>query len=206
MAEDNEKDTENIILEAATKVFMRKGFSGARTEDIASEAGINRALLHYYFRDKKTMFNIIFESMFREFFSGLIKIFNSDLELFDKLKAMIDHEIDTLVRHPDLPRFVIMEIAQQPDRLFQQGQKLGINPRQFLKNFEDQIEKEVRLGKIRSISGRHLLMNVMSLCIYPFVAKPIVKALMQLDEKAFTEMMEARKKENYEFIVNALTP
>lgn len=119
---------------------------------------------------------------------------------------MIHHEIDVLIKDPDLPRFVITEIAQQPDRLFQLGQKMGINPRQFIKTFEDQIEHEVRNGKIRPVTGRQVLMNVMSLCIYPFVAKPIVKALMQLDEKSFSEMMEARKKDNYEFIVNALTP
>lgn len=206
MAEDKEKDTENLILDAAMKVFTRHGFAGARTEDIAREAGINRALLHYYFRDKKTMFDIIFETRFKEFFSSLIGIIASEQPLLDKIKSMVAHEIDTLIRHPDMPRFVISEIASQPERLFELGQKMGINPRQFVTRFEEQVAEAVAAGQIRPISGKQLLMNIMSLCLYPFIAKPVVKAMLQLDERAFTESMEQRKTEVSQFIINALKP
>ena len=188
------------------KVFTRKGFAGARMEEIAKEAGINRALLHYYFRDKETMFNIIFEESFIEFFSGISKTLSSDKPLFEKIREMISHEIAVLVANPDLPRFIIMEVATQPERLLQYGQKMGINPRQMLETFGQQVEQEVRQGNMIPIDGRQLLMNIMSLCIYPFVAKPIVKTMMQLDENSFSAMMDRRKKDAYEFIVNAITP
>ncbi|HRX00685.1 MAG TPA: helix-turn-helix domain-containing protein [Cyclobacteriaceae bacterium] len=206
MSEEKVKATENVILDAAMKVFTRRGFAGARMEEIAKEAGINRALLHYYFRDKETMFNLIFETRFKEFFSGIARILSSDLPLFEKIRQMISHEIDTLTKHPDIPRFVIMEVANQPERLIQYGQKMGFNPRQLLTNFTQQVDNAIENKEIVSIDSRQLLMNVMSTCIYPFVAKPIIKTMMQMDEHSFASLMESRKKDLYDFIVKAIIP
>jgi len=205
MIEIKEKPTEELILDAAMKVFTRKGFAAARMEEIAKEAGINRALLHYYYRDKQTMFNLIFESRFKEFFKGLFVIFEADnVSLFDKISRMIDHEISTLTRHPDLARFIITEIAQTPDLLIEYGKKLGVNPRLFIEAFEKQVSKEVDEGKIKPIEGKQLLINIMSLCIYPFVAKPVIQTMMTVDETTFYQMTELRKKEVSDFIINAI--
>jgi AcrR family transcriptional regulator len=204
MAENTEKPTEELILDAAAKVFTRRGFAAARTEEIAKEAGINRALLHYYYRDKETIFNLIFETRFKEFFGGVFSIVQSQAPLFEKLKQVIEHEINTLIKHPDLARFVIVEIAQQPERLLRYGQKMNINPRAVIESFQKQVKEEVDRGVIQAIEGRQLLMNIMSLCIYPFVARPVIKTMMQLDENSFLAMMEQRKKEVYEFIMNAI--
>lgn len=205
MANSKEKPTEELILDAAMKVFTRKGFAAARTEEIAKEAGINRALLHYYYRDKQTMFNLIFESRFKEFFKGLFVIFEADnISLFDKIRRMVEHEINTLTKHPDLARFIITEIAHQPELLIEYGKKLGVNPRLFIEAFEKQVFKEVSAGIIKPIEGKQLLINVMSVCIYPFVAKPIIQTMMALDEVSFYEMTEQRKKEISEFIINAI--
>ncbi len=205
MLEMKEKPTEELILDAAMKVFTRKGFAAARMEEIAKEAGINRALLHYYHRDKQTMFNRIFESRFKEFFKGLFVIFESDnITLFEKINRMVDHEISTLIKHPDLARFIITEIAQSPELLIEYGSKLGINPRMFIESFEKQVAKEVREDVIKPIEGKQLLVNIMSLCIYPFVARPIIQTMMSLDETNFYDMAEQRKKEVSEFIINAI--
>jgi TetR/AcrR family transcriptional regulator len=205
MIDTNEKPTEELILDAAMKVFTRKGFAAARMEEIAKEAGINRALLHYYHRDKQTMFNRIFESRFKEFFKGLFVIFESDnISLFEKIKRMVDHEINTLIKHPDLARFIITEIAQSPDLLIEYGKKLGVNPRMFIEAFEKQVAKEVSEGVINPIDGKQLLINIMSLCIYPFVARPIIQTMMTVDETNFYQMAEQRKKEVSEFIINAI--
>lgn len=206
MSGTNPKPSDELILNAAVKVFTRKGYAGARMEEIAKEAGINRALLHYYFRDKETMFNIIFETRFKEFFTGLFEVFQSDAPFIEKIRRIVDHEITVLIKHPDLARFVIMEIAQQPERLIQFGQKLGFNPRLMLENFQKEIQQNVDAGKIRPIDGRQLLMNIISICIYPFVAKPIIKTMMQMDENTFLKLMEKRKKEAFDFIINAITP
>ncbi len=206
MANQNTKPSDQLILNSALKVFTRRGFAGARMEEIAKEAGINRALLHYYFRDKETMFNLIFEKQFKEFFSGIGTILNTQKPLFEKIKEIVSHEIDVLTKHPDLPRFIIVEVATQPDRLIQYGQKMGINPRQILEIFNQQVMDEAQQGTIVPIEGRQLLMNIMSLCVYPFAARPIIKTLMQLDENKFGDMMEQRKSEVYQFIIKAITP
>jgi TetR/AcrR family transcriptional regulator len=204
MSEKKEKPTEETILEAAMKVFTKRGFAAARTEEIAKEAGINRALLHYYYRDKETIFKLIFETRFKEFFSGVFTIFKSEGELFQKIQKLIDHEIDTFSRHPDLARFIIGEIGQHPERLVEYGKKMNINPIEFIKLFEEQVRYEAGLGNIKPIEGRQLIMNIMSLCIYPFVARPIIKTMLQLDDLSFNSMMEQRKKEIFEFIINAI--
>jgi TetR/AcrR family transcriptional regulator len=205
MINTKEKPTEELILDAAMKVFTRKGFAASRMEEIAKEAGINRALLHYYHRDKQTMFNRIFESRFKDFFKGLFVIFEADnISLFEKIKRMVDHEISTLIKHPDLARFIITEIAQSPDLLIEYGLKLGVNPRLFIEAFEKQVANEVNSGTIKPIEGKQLLINIMSLCIYPFVARPVIQSLMTVNEAAFYQMMEQRKMEVTEFIINAI--
>jgi TetR/AcrR family transcriptional regulator len=205
MIDTKEKPTEELILDAAMKVFTRKGFAAARMEEIAKEAGINRALLHYYHRDKQTMFNRIFENRFKEFFKGLFVIFEAEnVSLFDKIRRMVEHEINTLTKHPDLARFIITEIAHEPELLIEYGKKLGVNPRIFIEGFEKQVSKEVSDGAIIPIEGKQLLINIMSLCIYPFVAKPVIQTMMTLDEVAFYQMTEQRKKEVSEFIINAI--
>lgn len=197
--------TEERILEAAMKVFTRRGFAATRTEDIAKEAGINRTLLHYYFRDKQTIFNLIFETRFKEFFKGLFLIFEADnISLFDKIRRMVDHEITMLTKHPDLARFIITEVAHNPQLLIEYGTKLGMNPRVLKQSFEDLVAREVNDKTIKPIEGRHLLMNIMSLCIYPLVAKPIILTMMNVDERTFSQMMEQRKEEVSEFIINAI--
>ncbi|MBL7873100.1 MAG: TetR/AcrR family transcriptional regulator [Cyclobacteriaceae bacterium] len=197
--------TEERILEAAMKVFTRRGFAATRTEDIAKEAGINRTLLHYYFRDKQTIFNLIFETRFKEFFKGLFLIFEADnISLFDKIRRMVDHEITMLTKHPDLARFIITEVAHNPQLLIEYGTKLGMNPRVLKQSFEDLVAREVNDKTIKPIEGRQLLMNIMSLCIYPLVAKPIILTMMNVDERTFSQMMEQRKEEVSEFIINAI--
>ena len=81
---------------------------------------------------------------------------------------------------------------------------MNINPIEFIKLFEEQVRHEAHLGNIKTIEGRQLIMNIMSLCIYPFVARPIIKTMLQLDDLSFNSMMEQRKKEIFEFIINAI--
>lgn len=200
-----ETTTEERILDAAMKVFTRKGFAATRTEEIAKEAGINRTLLHYYYRDKQTIFNLIFETRFKEFFKGLFVIFEADnISLFQKIERMVDHEITTLSKHPHMARFVITEIAHEPNLLVEHGTKLGLNPRVMIAAFEKLVVKEVSEGIIKPIEGRQLLINIMSLCIYPFVASPIIQTMMSLNESEFNQLTEQRKKQVSEFIINAI--
>ncbi len=105
---------EKIIWEAARKIFLTKGLSGARMQDIADEAGINKALLHYYYRSKEKLFAQIFEKELVSFLHDIEAIFKSDLAFFEKIEKLVDHDIDTFSKCPELPLFILNELSQQP--------------------------------------------------------------------------------------------
>lgn len=199
-----DNQTEKNILEAAGKVFTRKGFAAARMDDIAKEAGINRALLHYYFRSKDKMFDLIFDQRVNEFFSGLGVIMFSEKSLEEKIRAIVEHEITILIAHPYLPIFVLQEMNQNPERMLEHAQKAGAHPSMLLKNFSVQIKEEIKKGKIRAVDPSQLLMNIMSMAIYPFIAKPVLKTILETDDVGFEMVMKMRKKEVTDFILHAL--
>ena len=202
----SDNQTEKGILQAAGKIFTEKGYAAARMEDIAAEAGINRALLHYYFRSKEKLFAIIFEQRMTEFFGGLAQIIFSEISLADKIRAIVSHDITMISQNPHLPLFVMQEIGQNPDRLIQFAEKAGAQPGHLLKIFTRQVEEEVKKGQIVQISAGQLLINIMSLAIYPFIAKPMIMTMQQLDQKGFDRIMNQRKNEVAEFILHALKP
>lgn len=199
-----DNQTEKTILEAAGKVFTQKGFAAARMEDIAKEAGINRALLHYYFRSKDKMFDLIFDQRVHEFFSGLGEIILSERNLEEKIRAIIEHEITVLLAHPYLPIFVLQEVNQNPERMLEHARKAGAHPSILLKKFSIQVKEEIKKGKIRAIDPSQLLMNIMSMAIYPFIAKPVIKTILETDDVGFEIVMKRRKKEVTDFILQAL--
>lgn len=202
--EKTSNQAEKSILKAAMKVFTQKGFAAARMEDIAKEAGINRTLLHYYFRSKDKMFDIIFEQKVKEFFSGLGEILFSEKSLEEKIQEMVKHEITLLVQNPYLPIFVLQELNQSPERLLDHAQKSGIHPSQVLKKFSALVKEEIKKGSIRNIDPSQLLMNIMSMSIYPFIAKPILKTILATDEKGFDKIMNQRIGGITEFIMLSL--
>lgn len=200
--------TEKRILEAAHKVFVKKGFAASRMEDIATEAGINRALLHYYFRSKDKMFDIIFQQHFSELLSGLGGVIKAEMPFEERLKSIINLYHTKFTNHPDLPLFVIHELAQNPDRLVNMISKLpgGSDSGQLAIAFKKIVSDEVKAGRIKSIDGTQLLMNILALIIYPLIARPIFQFVMQIKDNDYKTMLMKRKEENFEFIMNAIKP
>jgi TetR/AcrR family transcriptional regulator len=197
-----DQTTEQVILEAAKKVFVRKGMAGARMQDIADEAGINKALLHYYFRNKEKLFEVIFMEAAEKLFPRINAIFNADQPLFEKIESFCEEYITVVSENPYLPLFVLNEINQDPEYFLQKvwAGRSKPNPAKFL----EQIEKEVKKGTIKRISPLHLLMNLISMTIFPFVAKPMFQKNLGLDELQFRAVMEQRKKEIPKFIIDSI--
>ena len=202
--------TEIRILEAAHKVFVKKGYAAARMEDIAKEAGINRALLHYYFRSKDKMFDIIFNQHFGEVLSGLGEMIKTEMSFEQRLKGIIEVYHNKFTSHPDLPLFVIHELAQNPKRLVELIEKLPVgedgSKAKLAVAFKAIVQKEVNAGRIKPIDGMQLLMNILALIIYPFIAKPIFQFVMQINDNDYKSMLSKRKEGIFEFIMNALKP
>ena len=193
--------TQEKILEAAKKAFVKKGMAGARMQDIADEAGINKALLHYYFRSKEQLFDMIFKEAASKLFPKINFIFESDMPLFEKIESFVSEYITVMLENPYLPLFVLNEINRDPVYFLEKvwgGNKP--KPAKFLQ----QIEKEVKKGTIKSISPVQLLMNMISMTIFPFIAKPMFQINIGLDELQFRSVMEQRKKEVPKFIIDSI--
>ncbi|MBL7848103.1 MAG: TetR/AcrR family transcriptional regulator [Cyclobacteriaceae bacterium] len=204
--EKHDNLTENAILEAARKVFTHRGYAAARMEEIAKEAGINRALLHYYFRSKERLFDLVFAQRAREFFVGLVGIISGAGTLEDKIRAIVAHDIDMIRSQPDLPIFIMQELTQNPDRLVRMAAESGASPSMMMKTFRLAVKEATDKKQIRPVDAGQLLINIMSLCVYPFIAKPMVKAVQELDDKQFDKMILKRKEEIVDFIMNSLKP
>lgn len=197
-----DKNTELVILQAARKVFIENGLAGSRMQDIANHAGYNKALLHYYFTSKSKLFDIVFEEEVGSFFTHLTDILMAELPLFEKIEKIVSLDIDRLTLFPGLPNFMLNEMNHNPDVILKRLKKLPTE--KVLGNFQKQINGELRKGAIKKISAQQLLINIQSLCVFPFIARPMIKGLMQMDEKNYQAMIQKRKTEVAAFIINAI--
>ena len=179
--------TEEKIKAAARKVFMEKGFGASRTRDIAEEAGINLALLNYYFRSKEKLFHDIMMERVQQLFGSVAPILMDDSTTLEKkIELITPRYIDLLQENPDLPMFVLNEIRKQPD-LF----KTQINLQQMLMN--SSFLKQLKVVR-KDIDPAHFLINLMGMMLFPFIARPIFITSGIISEKNFTSLMEQRRK------------
>jgi TetR/AcrR family transcriptional regulator len=198
---ENQGNTEAQILVAAKKVFIHKGFDGARMQQIADEAGINKSLLHYYFRTKEKLFEAIFKELFGEFFPKIKGFIFSDMSFESKIRLFIDSYIDLLLQNPELPAFILNEVSKKPELFKQLILSNGINPLQIASLFEVEIQN----GKIGQVHPIHLLINMLSMCIFPFVAKPMIETVFfDNDKNKFNQFLIERKKTISDFIINSV--
>ncbi len=198
---DKDKSTEEKILEAAKKVFIVKGMAGARMQDIADEAGINKALLHYYFRSKDKLFETIFAEISQRFLPRINDIFNSELSIDKKIEAFCKEYIENVLKNPFIPLFVINEMNKQPEDFIR---KLFGKQRPQFEKFVIQINEAVKKKEIKPIHPLQLIINIMALCIFPFLAKPMIQMVSEMNNSQFRAMIEDRKKSVPEFIINSI--
>lgn len=197
-----DKNTEEKILQTARTVFIEKGLAGARMQDIADRAGFNKALLHYYFTSKDKLFDLVFEQEVGGFFGNLVGIISSDMPLFEKIEKIVAVDIDRLTRFPGLPIFVLNEMSRNPDVILKRLKKIDVG--KLMAGFQKQINSEIKKGTIKKITADQLFINIQALSIFPFLARPMIRGLLQLDEKAYMVMIQKRKTEVAQFIIHAI--
>ena len=205
-------DTESRILDAAHAVFLRSGTAGARMQEIADEAGVNKALLHYYFRNKERLAAAVFERVARGLFARIGQLAMSNVELEEKVRLIIAAYLDQFARTPYAPGYLICEMNQNPDRAAQLIEALGgPAPKTapaipFLAALGAQIHERVAAGSMRPIAPRQFLANLVSLCVFPFAARPMLCAVFRMDDRGFREFIEERKATLPEFFLSGLRP
>lgn len=201
--ETHSQSTENKILEAAKKVFILHGLEGTSMQQIASEAGINKSLLHYYFRTKEKLFDAVFTYAFHYIVPQMEGILNSDSGINDKIERIVAEYMDLLSENKFIPAFILHEINRNPDRLYSIMQKTGIKPEIFVNQFV----KEIQLGNIRPIDPRQLIINILAMCIFPVAARPLIQRIFfGNNENAYRQFLEERKKVVSEFIIQSIKP
>ena len=195
------ENTDLEILNAAKEIFQQKGMAGARMQEIADKAKINKALLHYYYRSKQLLFEAVFKSAFLLLAPQLNKVLNDDCDLFEKIENFTESYVSFVVKHPFLPNFVIQELNKNPDfmkKLRAQKNFPSIN------KFSLQVEESITKGIIRPIEAEQLLINILSLNIFPFIGQPLLMALINVDKEKYNKILLNRKNEVAAFIINSI--
>jgi TetR/AcrR family transcriptional regulator len=211
LAGGRDSRTEQRILDAAHEVFVRRGTAGARMKEIADAAGVNQALLHYYFRSKDRLAQAVFQRAARQLLPRVVELLSSDAPIEEKVEQVIRTELEHLARTPFLPGYLIGELNHDPDRASQLIQAItGLETARLappvLRRLERQIDERVRAGAMRPIAAEQFIINLISLCIFPFAARPMLMALLGLDDKGFQRLIARRKRELTAFFLNALRP
>ncbi len=193
--------TEEKIVEAAKVVFVRKGMDGARMQEIADEAGINKALLHYYFRSKEKLFDAIFERIIGMAFPKISQILFSDMDFKSKVEQAVDTYLDLLLKHPYLPAFILKEVNRDASLFFSLIKKMGFDPRPVYDVVADAMDR----GEIVRMKPEHLIVNVIALCVFPFAGRPMISYVAFGGDKQATKVFfEERKQVVKEFVLRAI--
>ncbi len=201
MSKTKNQTTEEIILEAAKKIFQKKGLDGARMQEIADKAGINKSMLHYYYRSKQLLFEAVFKNAFSLLAPQLNTILNDDSSIEDKIKNFTKDYITFIIKHPYLPSFIIHELNRNPEFINKMKEQIGFPN---IDKFKNQVVFEVENGTIKPIDAQQLFINIMALNIFPFIASPLIQGIVGLDKKSFKQLMEDRKTQVADFIINAI--
>ncbi len=203
--------TEQRILDAAHAVFLRRGTAGARMQEIADEAGVNKALLHYYFRNKDRLAEAVFARVARVLMPAVFAMLASDATLEQKVERVVQLELDYLSRSPHLPAYLLSELHHHPERprqlLFAMTGKApeDVRPGIFTA-LRAQIAERVRAGAMRPIEPEQFVINLLSLCVFPFAARPMVMVMLGLDQAGFDRFIDHRRQELVPFFLGALRP
>jgi len=184
-----ENVSEAVILKAAREVFMEKGMAGARMQEIADRAGINKAMLHYYFRSKEKLFDKVFKEAFDEFWPRIEEAMMS-LSPHEALAAIVDAYLSTFSGKPYLPNFILSELHRSPERIEFLMKDTGVNPKMIIVFLSGLMEN----GYLKKTDPRDMMVNILSLCVFPFAARPLMmRLLLGNDEKEWQSFIEGRK-------------
>jgi AcrR family transcriptional regulator len=194
------ESTENQILIAAREVFIVKGFEGTRMQEIADHAGINKALLHYYFRSKEKLFEAVFSEVAANLFPAMRQLLEAELGIREKLTFFIKIYLKALHENPFIPSFVINTLNSNPESFLKYIKKAGIKPLLLQK----QIDEEAARGVIRAIKAEHLVVNIIALCVFPFVARPIVQNIFEMNDEEYQAYLSARETEIVDFVLKSI--
>ena len=199
------QDTEIIILRAAEREFLEKGFAGARTASIAEAAGVTHAMLHYYFRTKDKLFERIVSEKINMLGDIILSAIGDDnLPLEERIRQSVERHFDFISSNRDLPRFIVNEVLARPEHVDIMKRNIPAIVSSLLGNLQREIDEYAARGLCQRVDARMLLVDIVSLNVFPFMAAPIVYGALGDAYKDYDEFLAIRKKENVETILRKL--
>jgi TetR/AcrR family transcriptional regulator len=194
-----ERNTEQKILEAAEEVFVREGFDGARMQGIADAAGINKALLHYYYRSKDRLFELVFQHKMKQFIPQISAALNDpEMPFLDKIDQFILAYLGMMRQNPRLPVFIVTTINRHPDFARIVDRSIG-------SLVITAMQQEIKKGNIRPVDPHQFLLTLVGMCIFPFLARPIFSGVFQLDKAEYDKILAERHLHVMQFARSILT-
>ena len=204
---NNDVNTEQIILEAAEAEFLEKGYGNAKTVAIAQRAGVSHSMLHYYYRTKEQLFQKVFKEKVQSFAQMFGMVFELHTDFRETLRLVIETQFNFAAQNPQLPMFVFREILSNKENRDWAIKTLFPHLFPFLSALEKMLNIEISKGAVRPIAIQNLMMNIISINISVFVALPVLKEAFNLDnEEMLDNFLNERRKSNVQFIFDALRP
>lgn len=195
-------DVSQRILNAARELFIKNGYAGTSVRDIATASGTNVAHVKYYFNSKYNLFEIIFDEAFDVLVKRVLATLNSDIPFFELIEAWIDTYYEILPQYPQIPIFILNEINQGPNVLIEK--LLKRNPLQIFTKLAERIEEEEKKGTIRKTPAIDLGLNILSLCIFPFMFTGFATRIANKTTEEYNLVMKEHKQYVTDFVLNAL--
>lgn len=181
-----ERSTEQKILDAAESVFMRDGFDGARMQGIADVAGINKALLHYYFRSKDKLFELVFKHKMKQFAPQISAVLQDpNIPFIDKIDQFVMAYLGMLRQNPKLPVFIVTTMNRYPEF----GQMIDIP---FGPQIISVMQEEIRKGNIRAVQPEQFLLSLLGMCIFPFLSRPMFRGIFKISQEEYDRILAER--------------
>lgn len=197
-------DVKGRILTVARDLFIEKGYNKTSIRDIAAASETNVAMVNYYYHSKYNLFEIIFEESLNVLIKRIFRILDSDKPFFELIDLWITSYYETLQEYPQIPIFILNEINQNPERLTERIQQR--EPYNVFVKISQRIKEESLKGTIRETPPLDFLLNVLSLCIFPFIFGPLATKVAERSMQEYHEVLMQHKNYVVEFVINALKP
>jgi AcrR family transcriptional regulator len=201
--EDN-NGIEGRIIEAAKRVFVRKGYEATTMGDIAAEAGISRTALHYYFHTKEMMFEAIFSQLMGALLPNIDTIMDEDNTILEKFPGFIDAYLRALLQNDLFPLFVVNEMNRDPEYLFSAVMK-NVNQIQPLIRLKSQLVDEMERGLLKKLPLEDIASTFIGLVVFPLLIRfPLKTVFMGGSDEAFNAFIDRRRQLIYDVMYRML--
>lgn len=199
-----EQDTKQAILQTAKELFIEKGFAGTKTTEIAERVGINHAMLHYYFGTKQNLFNIVYSKTVNIVANSFFKITEEKIPFAEMVTQAVENHFDFVKENYKMVMFVLNEMDEHPESAAVWEEMAKPIFSKIISKLDERLQVEIKAGNIRNTDPLNFILTAISLNIFVFEAKPLLKVIRNFTPQEFDEFIESRKKESVRLVLLSL--